>query len=460
MAYVPKEFLQQLLSRIDLVQLIGMYCDLKPAGDKYSCCCPFHQEKTPSFYVLADHKHFKCFGCNAYGDAIDFLVKYKNLSFLEAVKELASYAGMQLPQEFTEGTEEQKQRAQMVAAPQDYYAFIERVCSFFSAQLMSNAPALNYLRQYRQLCPELINDFRLGYAPDDFDYIFSLCRNATEIKMALELGLLKARKGQEQQPNPQTYAFFRDRIMIPLRDRQGRVIGFGARRVKDDPRVAKYINSPESPIFRKRQELYGLYECLQFNHNRPDSIIVVEGYLDALSLYQAGFTNVVAALGTALTSEHIKLMQRYTKSIVLCFDGDQAGRDATWKALQVATPVVDPDCGVSVVYLPESFDPDTLLRTYGLSVMEHYLGARLSYVESIVHHESIRYDCSDPTQRVMFISAVLPMIKAMTLPMNRSVALYIVSAYLQMEMPRLQELLNMTEPDPAFCAHEHLDYQQ
>ena len=482
MAYFSKDFIQnKLLPQVDLAQLIGQYCDIKPVGDKFRCVCPFHQGKKPWLYVFRDRQHFKCFGCGANGDAIEFLELYKHISFSDAVWELIRFTG--LTPEFDDDGQQAANSANSAKTghsasstaapaittnrdssnptlantlPQSLYSeaaydLAERACSFFSAQLSNYAPAMAYLQHQRQLSPDLIQYFGLGYAPNDFDYIQQICSNPTDWQICQELGLLR----QTERGYSHAYAFFRDRVMLPLRDTKGRVIGFGARRLRDDINNPKYLNSPESSIFHKRQELYGLYECLQFNQQHPACIIVVEGYLDALALYQCGFTNVVAALGTTLTTEHFKLLRKYTSEVLICLDGDAAGREASWHALQVATPMLRYNFRVRTCFLPLPHDPDSLVRTSGVEAFVQCLQASCTYTEAIMLHVMEQHDPADMQQHEQLLNSVLAIAKAVPDYRTKQDILSTLSRLLQIDVPFLKQALSQTAADPAFCLRYH-----
>lgn len=510
---------QKLLPRVDLVQLIGKYSVVKPSGSLFKCSCPLHQEKTPSCMIYPNSQHFKCFGCGSYGDALDFIMRYKHLTFMEGVNELAHFAGVEVEYEKPRDVSQQRQQQQwqqQQQRKQAYYDLMERVCQFFTMQLSDHPQALSYLQQ-RGLTAETIKTARLGYAPNDFGYLHAFCRSPNELQWCRELGLEIMKRSSDHAPavpaapsfhafsplpsfptilaapivantvipapasvpamassssdsvvphsqDHDSYAMFRDRIMIPLRDRQGHVIAFGARRLTN-PAVSadaeagataadspKYLNSRESALFKKHQELFGLYECLQHAPSQLPQIIVVEGYMDVLSLRQAGFNNVVAALGTAFSSEHFKLLQRYTSEIILCFDGDEAGRKAAWKALQVITPELRARCAIRVAYLPPEHDPDSLIRACGSQAFADYLHKSLSYPESIVLHEGERYGSKDPNQRIKLLSSVLSIIRAMPDAMVQEITLQTLSTYMHMDCTRLYALLDLSEPQPEFCS--------
>lgn len=420
MPRIAENFIKnKLLPRVDIVRLIQQYVPLKLSGSSYKCCCPFHQEKTPSFVVSPVRQTYKCFGCDAWGNAIDFVMRYKNIDFIEAVEDLAAFAGLDVEYENNGSAVEIKRR---IEHNKSYYDLLERLTVFFTQQLPSHARAMDYCLKKRQMTEETIREGRIGYAPNDNGYIQRvICKNSEEIKLCIELGLLRRNKD-----NTAYIPFFRERLMIPLTDTKGRVIAFGARRLLDvDKSNPKYINSLESPVFKKSQELFGLYECLRANHNRPDKIIVVEGYMDALMLRQYGVNNVVAALGTALTIEHVRLIFRYTNCIVLCFDSDDAGIRASWRALRTATPEINGIKEVRVARLPECDDPDSLVRREGVKAFHKAIDESMPYVDILLASVLQEYsNALDSNEQIRFVCKILSIAKAIAFQPLQSAILH------------------------------------
>ncbi len=354
---IPQTFIDDLLSRIDIVDLIGSRISLKKAGKDYQACCPFHKEKTPSFTVSRDKQFYHCFGCGAHGTAVSFLIEYDHMSFVEAMEELAHQAGVEVPRE---GGEAQ--------AP-DYrplYDTLEQAARYYAQQLRQHPRAqraVDYLKG-RGLSGEIAATYGIGYAPPGWD---NLTRQLVNDQPGLErlraTGLLSESDGR-------CYDRFRDRIMFPIRDHRGRTIGFGGR-VLDDSKP-KYLNSPETPLFHKGQALYGLHEAQQAL-GRIERLLVVEGYLDVVALAQYGIHYAVATLGTATTPEHLERLFRTTSNVVFCFDGDRAGREAGWKALTTALPFMREGRGIRFLFLPEGEDPDSLVRKEGAAAFEQRL---------------------------------------------------------------------------------------
>ena len=352
---IPQSFIDDLLNRTDIVDVVSSRIQLKKTGKNLSACCPFHKEKTPSFTVSPDKQFYYCFGCGAGGNALGFVMDHDNLDFPQAVEELARAAGMEVPRE--EGRRGQKPR-QPTDSP--LYPLLEAAAEFYRQALRGHPTrkaAVEYLKG-RGLSGEIARDFGLGFAPPGWDNLLKhLGADSLQQKVMLDAGLLI-----ENAESGKRYDRFRDRVMFPIRDSRGRVIAFGGRVLGDDK--PKYLNSPETPVFHKGQELYGLYEARK--HNRSlDEIIVVEGYMDVIALAQQGLRNAVATLGTATSEEHLKRLFRVVPSVLFCFDGDQAGRKAAWRALESTLASLQDGRRARFLFLPEGEDPDSLVRAEG-----------------------------------------------------------------------------------------------
>lgn len=447
MPYISKDFIQhRLLPRIDLVRLVQNYCTLKKSGSNYTCCCPFHNERTPSFNVSPSRQTFKCFGCGKGGNAIDFIKLYKNLSFPDAIEELARFAGVEV--EYDQNAKAAKREDKN----KQYYELMDRVASFFTGELNKNEQAMSYFKNTRGLSQEIISKARLGYAPADFSYVRDkIARNEDEYKKLVELSIQIDRFDPDKQRRI-SCPFFRDRVVFPIYDIKGRIIAFGGRLLAGDG--PKYLNTSETPIFKKRRELFGLYECLQATRNRPEQIVVVEGYMDAIALRQAGFNYVVATLGTAMTPDHLNLLFRYTNKVICCFDSDEAGKKAAWRALKMVTPVLTSvDKEVRFVNLPPGHDPDTLVRSQGAAAFEKLLKESLSYPETVLIHESKVYDIKDPSQRVHYMNHVLSIVKAMKLSSWQTVTMQLLSRYLGVSLESVQAAFQECSVAPDFTGN-------
>ncbi|MDD5322997.1 MAG: DNA primase [Methylococcales bacterium] len=344
---IPREFIDELLVRVDIVDLIDSHVPLKKTGTNYVARCPFHTEKTPSFSVNRNKQFFHCFGCGVSGNAISFLMDFSHLDFVEAVEDLAVFAGIDVPRE----------SAGYQAGPKkddlnSLYVVMEQVAAFYVEQLRASPKAVDYLRA-RGVQGEIAHDFMLGYAPDKWS---ALAERFSQ-KLLIEAGLLVSKE------DGQAYDRFRGRIMFPIRDKRARIIGFGGR-VLDDS-LPKYLNSPETALFHKSREVYGLYELLQKNA-KPARILIVEGYMDVIALAQFGIDYAVAALGTAASQAHLDLLFRFSSELVFCFDGDKAGRDAAWRAIASVFPSLKGGRQIRIMLLPQNHDPDSLVREEGL----------------------------------------------------------------------------------------------
>ena len=356
---IPSVFIDDLLTRVDVVDLIDSYLPLKKTGSNYVARCPFHTEKTPSFSVSRRKQFYHCFGCGASGNAIGFLMDYSHLNFVEAVEDLASFVGIDVPREESATTP--------LIGKQDLaslYAVQQQVAKFYAQQLRdsnNDGLAVQYFKD-RGVSGEVARDFLLGYAPDQWH----LLADQFDTGLLKKAGLLIAKEGGR------SYDRFRGRIMFPIRDRRGRVVAFGARVLGDA--LPKYLNSPETPVFHKSNEVYGLYELLE-KKGRPAQILLVEGYMDVIALAQFGLRNAVATLGTAPTRAHFDLLFRFTAEIILCFDGDEAGLKAAWRAIEAGLPCLKDGRHIRVMLLPEKEDPDSLIRREGVDAFLARLAA-------------------------------------------------------------------------------------
>ena len=352
---IPQSFIDDLLNRSDIVEVVSSRIQLKKAGKNYTACCPFHKEKTPSFSVSPDKQFYYCFGCGAGGNALGFIMDHDSLDFPQAVEDLAKRAGMEVPRE--ESGPGRKPR-QPVDSP--LYPLLDAAAEYYR-QALKNHPArkaaVEYLKS-RGLSGVIARDFSLGFAPPGWDNLIKhLGGDNLQHKAMLDAGLLI-----ENAETGRSYDRFRDRVMFPIRDSRGRIIAFGGRVLGDDK--PKYLNSPETPVFHKGQELYGLYEARKANRDL-DEIMVVEGYMDVIALAQQGLRNAVATLGTATSDEHLKRLFRVVPSVLFCFDGDAAGRKAAWRALESTLPNLQDGKRARFLFLPEGEDPDSLVRREG-----------------------------------------------------------------------------------------------
>ena len=340
MASLDRAFIDDLLSRIDIVEVIGNSVQLKKHGSGYKGLCPFHAENTPSFNVSSAKQFYHCFGCGASGDAIKFLREHDGLTFMEAIEKLAAIANVEIPKSYSKKNDSSKKLYQINNTINEHYI----------QNLKSNNDAIKYLEN-RGITRDLIDKFDIGVASDSWDSATNILKSSNQIKDGLKIGLLVESKGR-------VYDRFRNRIMFPIRSTSGNIIAFGGRALNKDDN-AKYINSPESDLFYKSAELYGLYESKQ-DINKKDQIIIVEGYTDVVALHKNGFGNSVAALGTAFTKLHLTKLLKYSKNIVFCFDGDVAGKKAAWKAMTNCLTEIRDDTNISFSFIQDGKDPDEL----------------------------------------------------------------------------------------------------
>ena len=346
---IPQAFIDDLLARADIVEVIDSYVPLRKAGRNHQALCPFHEEKTPSFTVSQDKQFYHCFGCGANGTVISFVMELNGLGFVEAIEDLAGRYGLEIPRE----------AGYQPASRQhdELYELLEQAAQFYREQLQGHkGRAADYLKG-RGISGTVMEDYEIGYAPSGWKRILNALGKSAEIRTRLtEAGLIKA-GGKEGH-----YDFFRDRIMFPIRDPRGRVIGFGGRVLGDD--TPKYLNSPETPLFHKGRELYGLYQ-VRSKKKQPETLYVVEGYMDVIALAQHGVDNAVATLGTAVTDKHLEKLYRVSGRLIFCFDGDEAGKKAAWRALEIALPQLREGRQALFNFMPEGHDPDSFIRQYG-----------------------------------------------------------------------------------------------
>ncbi|WP_338516352.1 DNA primase [Alteromonas gracilis] len=400
---IPRDFIDDLLSRTDVVEVVDSRVKLKKAGKNYQACCPFHNEKTPSFTVSQDKQFYHCFGCGAHGNAISFIMEFDRLEFVEAIEELARYHGLEVPREKGSRpamSEEKKQQQQ------DDYAVMEQVTRFFQHQLRQNSnskKAIDYLKN-RGLSGDIVKQWEIGYAPDSWDALLkTFGTDPQRIKQLVDLKLVN------RNDQGRTYDFFRDRIMFPIRDKRGRVVGFGGRVLDDGG--PKYLNSPETRIFHKGSELFGFYSARQQNRTL-DTVVIVEGYMDVVALSQFDINIATAALGTATTPEHIQMLVRATSHIVCCYDGDRAGREAAWRALENALPALKDGVRLSFLFLPDGEDPDTMVRQVGKDAFMGMLDEAMPLSRFFFENLLKTHNVGTPEGKIALKKAAMPLIES------------------------------------------------
>jgi len=393
---IPPQFIDDLLTRIDIVDIVDSRVPLKKAGKNLSACCPFHNEKTASFTVSPEKQFYHCFGCGAHGTAIGFLMEYDQMSFPESVQELADHAGMTVPTSHAISN---------TPAKQNLYELLDKVSQYYVHQLQTHpqrAIFVDYLKN-RGLSKQTIEHFNVGMAPDGWDNVLRTFGASAQAKAQLEeAGLLSSNdKGR-------TYDRFRNRIMFPIRDRRGRVIGFGGR-VLDDS-TPKYLNSPETTVFHKGSELYGLYQAKKANR-KLTRIVIVEGYMDVIALAEQGILNAVATLGTATTSDHLRQLLRSAPEIIFCFDGDRAGREAAWRAAENAMPMLGGNHELKFMFLPDGEDPDSLVKQEGAEKFNQRVDQAQSYSDYFFATLESRVDTSSMDGRARLVETTKPYLR-------------------------------------------------
>ncbi len=390
---IPQSFINDLIDRVDIVDVIDSRVTLKKAGKNYQARCPFHDEKTPSFSVSPDKQFYHCFGCGVSGTALTFLMEYERLEFVDAVEALARIAGVTVPRE-----------GSSKAAPdhRKLYDALSTADMWFRRKLKASAEAVAYLKD-RGLTGMIARDFGIGFAPDEWQALSEALADKHSADSLLKAGLLTENdKGRR-------YDRFRGRIMFPIRDTRGRVIGFGGR-VMDGDSGPKYLNSPETPVFHKGRELYGLFEARKALR-RIDKLLVVEGYMDVVALAQAGIANAVASLGTATTTDHFHKLYRYSEEVVCCFDGDSAGRQAAWRALENALSTLTQGRQLKFMFLPDGEDPDSLVRKEGRERFEARIVAAAPAIEYLFSRLSEGLDLNQLDGQARLASLAMPYLR-------------------------------------------------
>ena len=408
MPFIDRDFINDLPNRVDIVGLINKRVPLKKAGKDYKACCPFHEEKTPSFTVVPTKQIYHCFGCGESGGIIDFIMKFDHLAFVEAIETVAGESGVSVVYDQT-------------AKPVDsrfkrFNKLMSEVSDFYQSQLKNSAAkkkVVDYAKK-RGISGSIAKRFELGFAPPGWTNLYDDFKRSDENVHDLEvMGLLVAKKDKESD----YYDRFRDRLMFPIHNTKGNVIGFGGRVLsdKDNP---KYLNSPETPLFSKSKELYGLYHCRKYSR-RIDYILVVEGYMDVIALHQQGITSVVATLGTATTPAHLQVLSRSAETIVFCFDGDKAGRDAAWKALKTSLPAITAGLLIKFLILPNGEDPDTLIKRESVKSFSKRINDAQTLSSFLFDHIKAQVPFNTIEGKTLFLEKTAELINLVTYPTYR-----------------------------------------
>jgi DNA primase len=398
---IPQPFIDEVVARSDIVEVISARVPLKKGGREYKACCPFHSEKSPSFWVSPDKQFYHCFGCGAHGTVIGFLMQYEKMEFFDAVADLAQRAGLELPREALKAGD---------TGAADLHEVMGRIARFFEQNLADQPRARKYV-EIRGIEAKTAAKFGLGFAPDSWDALLNrFGAHDEERRQILQLGMIIERDTRGGERAAGFYDRFRDRLMFPIRDSRGRVIGFGGRII--DQGEPKYLNSPETPLFHKGRELYGLYEARQARADFK-RLMIVEGYMDVVRLHQAGITYAVATLGTATTQEHLNKIFRSTSEVVFCFDGDRAGRQAAWRALENALPLARDGRELKFMFLPDGHDPDTLVAEEGAEAFESRLASALPLSEYLIQHLMVEVDLTHIDGRAKLKALAAPLFARM-----------------------------------------------
>jgi DNA primase len=428
---IPQSFIDDLTACADIIELIGSRVELKKAGREYRACCPFHNEKTPSFWVSPQKQFYHCFGCGAHGTALGFLMEYDKLSFPEAIEELAGRLGLDVPREagsnLTDNT----------GSTQPLYDMNLKAAKYFAGVLPADNRAKEYARK-RGLTRETIEKFLIGFAPNSWNELLKKF-GATDAhkKMLLECGLVIERERTDNRTLDRYYDRFRDRLMFPIRDSRGRVLAFGGRII--DQGEPKYLNSPETMLFHKGRELYGMYEVRQARTSLR-RLMVVEGYMDVARLHQAGVNYAVATLGTATTPEHLRRIFKLVNEVVFCFDGDKAGRAAAWRALNNALPEAREGRQIRFLFLPEGHDPDSLVGEEGREKFEKRLDGSLPLSEYLVHALSEQADLSHADGRAQFAELARPLVTKVAPGVYRDLLIDRLAESIKLPTARLNQI--------------------
>jgi len=400
---ISRQFIDDLLARADIVDLVESRLPLKKAGKNYQACCPFHNEKSPSFTVSQDKQFYHCFGCGEHGNAISFLMEFDRLEFVDAIEELASHCGIEVVREENNATPaEQRKQQEAYHQKQDDYELMAQISRFYQQQFKQASDkqvAIDYLKS-RGLTGDIAKRFGMGYISDAWDGMMKTFSKSGQANQQLvDLGM--AIQGEKNKP----YDRFRGRIMFPIRDKRGRVLGFGGRVLGDEK--PKYLNSPETRIYHKGQELYGLYEAKQAN-KQLTRLVVVEGYMDVVALAQHGVDYAVASLGTSTTTEQLQTLFRTVKEVICCYDGDRAGRDAAWRAMDNALPLIRDGFTLKFVFVPDGEDPDSLIRQKGQQAFEAILDNAVPLSKFLFEHLMNQVDMTSLEGRSSLVESFQP----------------------------------------------------
>ena len=420
---IPQDFIDDLIARADIVEVVGRRVQLKKAGREYKACCPFHDEKTPSFTVSPAKGFYHCFGCGAHGTAIGFLMEFDHMSFVEAIESLAQTMGVDVPR-----SESDKPARRY----DELFSLLDSVARHWQACLKDAPQAIEYVKQ-RGIDGSTAKRFGIGYAPDGWSNVLDKFGKSPEaVERLLATGLIIARD------NGGHYDRFRDRLMFPIRDARGRTIGFGGRALGDGE--PKYLNSPETVLFHKGRELYGLYEARQALR-QIDQLVVVEGYMDAVALARHGIDFAVATLGTATTPEHLNRLFRLTENVCFAFDGDRAGRKAAWRALENALPQIREGRQIRFMFLPEGHDPDSYVNEFGTDAFLEALDAGVALSQFLIDELSSQVDMTTVDGRARLAELARPLVNRIPVGVYRELLVESLAGAVGMSGAKLEKIL-------------------
>ena len=431
---IPESFIQELLHRVDVVDLIDAYVPLKKAGANFAACCPFHNEKSPSFTVSPSKQFYHCFGCGAHGSAIGFLMEYSGLGFIDAIRELANRVGLQVPDEDLRRPQDGPQINALTEV-------MARAARYFYEQLKHSPKAVTYLKE-RGVSGEIAQKFGIGYAPDGWQNLAAAFDDYAAVELQQAGLVIKNEQGR-------LYDRFRDRVMFPIMNQKGEVIAFGGRVLGEGE--PKYLNSPETPLFEKGREVFGLPQARAALREK-DAAVVVEGYMDVVALAQHGVGNAVATLGTATTATHVQKLMRQVDRIVYCFDGDAAGRKAAWRALENSLEALPEQKSIGFVFLPDGEDPDSYVRSFGTEAFERLMRQATPLSEFLLRELASHCDMTSAEGRSKLVAEAKPLLTRLQTPLLRLQLvkrLAEASGFSQAEVERLCELRPIVRAAPA-----------
>ena len=430
---IPESFIQDLLARVDIVDLVDSYVPLKKAGANYAACCPFHNEKSPSFTVSPTKQFYHCFGCGAHGTAIGFVMEYQGIGFVDAVRELASRIGMTVPESDAPSQEKLGQTRRLIDV-------MSRAAAYYKDQLRQSKKAIDYCKK-RGLTGEIAARYGIGYAPDGWNNLKTVFSDYDSDELKITGLIIDNESGRR-------YDRFRDRLMIPIINPKGDIIAFGGRII--DQGEPKYLNSPETPLFEKGRELFGLPQARQALRE-TNIAIVTEGYMDVIALAQNGVGNAVATLGTATTPTHVQKLLRQVDRIVFCFDGDNAGRKAAWRALENALEALADNKPIGFVFLPAEHDPDSFIREYGKAEFDRQVTQAMPLSDFLLRELAQRCDLTSAEGKAKLIYEAKPLLLKLPTPLLRLQLvkrLAEASGFAQQEVERLCELKSYAPAPP------------